>query len=79
MTHFFTKYFTYHSVRWEDSPNVSGGKMSKEIEKLLNQPVSWAAPHIGADGHKNWIALATTMPKGETKDENSRNKKQDQK
>jgi hypothetical protein len=57
MTHFFTKYFTYHKVRWDDEENLKGSEISKKIAKQLNQPVSWAASHIGADGKKNWIAL----------------------
>ncbi|MBM2816384.1 MAG: nitrate reductase gamma subunit [Ignavibacteria bacterium] len=62
MTHFFVKYFTYHKIRWEDSPNVSGSKMQAEISSLLNQPVSWSAPHIGADGRKTWVAIASAAP-----------------
>ncbi|MFC2170531.1 respiratory nitrate reductase subunit gamma [Calditrichota bacterium] len=57
MTHFFTKYFTYHDVRWEDQPNRPGGKLEKKIISAVNQPVSWAAPHIKADGKKTWVDL----------------------
>ncbi len=60
MTHFFTKYFTYHSVRWNDEPNIRGGKLEKEIGKVLNYPVSWPAKHIGADGKKNWAEIAAS-------------------
>lgn len=60
MTHFFIKYFTYHSVRWNDEPNVKGGKLEKEIEKVLKYPVAWSAKHIGADGRKNWAEIATS-------------------
>jgi nitrate reductase gamma subunit len=62
MTHFFTKYFTYHKVRWEDEPNLPGGKLQERINKQLNYPVSWSAPHIGADGKKTWLMIATTNP-----------------
>ena len=62
MTHFFMKYFTYHKVRWEDTPNMNNEKMQAEISKVLNQPVTWAAPHIGADGRKNWLAIVTDIP-----------------
>jgi nitrate reductase gamma subunit len=58
MTHAFVKYFTYHDIRWEDTPNLPGGKLQAKIEKLENQPVTWAAAHIGADGRKNWGDLA---------------------
>ncbi|MDQ1266437.1 MAG: Nitrate red gam protein, partial [Bacteroidota bacterium] len=68
MTHFFAKYFTYHHVRWEDAPNMSGTKMRQKLSEQLNLKVTWAAPHIGADGTKTWVALATTNP-WEKKDE----------
>lgn len=67
MTHFFTKYFTYHKVRWEDEPNLNNAKIAQKVSDYLQQPVSWAAPHIGADGNKNWIAIASSMPEKEEK------------
>jgi nitrate reductase gamma subunit len=67
MTHFFTKYFTYHSVRWSDEPNLPGSKLEKSIVKNVTQPVSWAAPHIGADGKKTWVDLVSGT--GEVKTE----------
>ena len=65
MTHFFTKYFTYHKIRWEDEPNVPGGVIAEKVGTYLNMPITWAAPHIGADGIKNWIAVATSGPEKE--------------
>ena len=66
MTHFVIKYFTYHSVRWNDEPNLPGGKMEAKIGKLLKQPVTWSAKHIGADGKKNWVDIVTSeVPKNE--------------
>ncbi len=63
MTHFFTKYFTYHSVRWEDEPNRVGDPIQAKINPSLEQVVTWSAPHIGADGKKNWVDIATSpMP-----------------
>jgi len=59
MTHFFTKYFTYHSVRWNDEPNLRGSKLEKAIQHQLTYPVSWSAPHLKADGKKNWADIAT--------------------
>ncbi|TAL69321.1 MAG: hypothetical protein EPN82_07200 [Bacteroidetes bacterium] len=67
MTHFFAKYFTYHSVRWEDTPNAPGSKIAERVSEQLNQKVTWAAPHIGADGNKNWIAIASSAPAKEEK------------
>lgn len=59
MSHFVGKYFAYHSIRWGDEPNVPGSHFEEKIQKVLNQPVSWAASHIGADGKKTWAQLAT--------------------
>jgi nitrate reductase gamma subunit len=59
MSHFVGKYFAYHSIRWSDEPNLPGGKQEKVINELLNQPVSWSAPHIKADGKKTWLDVAT--------------------
>jgi nitrate reductase gamma subunit len=65
MMHFVAKYFTYHDVRWDDKPMEVGSKMEKELEKLMNQPVTWAAPHVRADGKKNWVDIAMDSGKPE--------------
>jgi nitrate reductase gamma subunit len=57
MIHFVAKYFTYHEIKWDDSPKDA--KMEKELEGLLAQPVSWSAEHIKADGKKSWADLTT--------------------
>lgn len=62
MSHMFMKYFMYHEVRWEDSPNIKGGKVEANILKYLGFKPTWSAPHIGADGNKNWADIATSMP-----------------
>ncbi len=59
MSHFFTKYFTYHSVLWDDEPNRPGGPLEARLLEYLNYPVSWSAPHIAADGKKTWADVAT--------------------
>ncbi len=59
MSHFFVKWFTWHQIRWDDEPNVKGGRIEKMIEKALSAPITWAAPHIGADGKKSWADVAT--------------------
>jgi len=59
MMHFVAKYFTYHQVRWDDAPLQVGGKVEKEVQQLLQQPMTWSAPHINADGKKNWVDIAT--------------------
>jgi nitrate reductase gamma subunit len=59
MMHFVAKYFTYHQVRWDDEPLIAGGRLEREVNRLLEQPVTWAAPHVKADGGKNWVDVAT--------------------
>ncbi|MEW5945406.1 MAG: respiratory nitrate reductase subunit gamma [bacterium] len=59
MSHFIVKWFSYHKVRWEDEPNVRGGRLEKRIGSVLNYPVSWSADHIGGDGRKTWAEVAT--------------------
>ncbi len=60
MSHFFTKWFMYHDIRWSDEPNFVGGKIEKQIGKALQYPVSWSAPHIRGDGKKTWADVATS-------------------
>ena len=59
MSHFFTKWFTWHKIRWDDQENVKGGRIEKLVQNALQYPVSWSAPHINADGKKSWADLAT--------------------
>jgi nitrate reductase gamma subunit len=60
MSHFFTKWFMYHDIRWSDEPNLPGGKIERQVQAALHYPVSWAAPHIGGDGHKTWLDVAAS-------------------
>jgi len=62
MSHFVGKYFAYHSIRWYDNPNLAGGKEERTIHAMLKQPITWAAPHIKADGRKTWADVATEIP-----------------
>ncbi len=59
MSHFFLKWFTYHKIRWDDEPNLAGSKIEKKIMEQVQYPVTWAAPHINADGKKTWVDIAT--------------------
>jgi len=69
MTHFVGKYFTYHKVRWEDHPNVRGGKVEAAINEALGYKITWSASHIKSGG--TWAEAATATDKKEVgKDEN---------
>jgi len=60
MTHMFGKYFTYHQVRWEDHPNIRGGKIEKAVIEALGYKLTWAAPHIKKG---TWAEAATDWEK----------------
>lgn len=62
MSHMFMKYFLYHFVRWEDKPNFKGSRIEAMILKNLGFKPTWAAGHIGADGEKTWVDIATSGP-----------------
>lgn len=62
MSHFIGKYFTYHSIRWNDQPVRSGDRMEKKLAAYLMYKPTWAARHVGADGTKTWGEVATTNP-----------------
>lgn len=59
MSHFVGKYFAYHAIRWNDTPNLAGGPQEKEIHAVLSQKVTWAASHIRGEGKKTWVDVAT--------------------
>jgi nitrate reductase gamma subunit len=62
MSHFIAKYFTYHSVRWDDRVNIRGGELARRIAEYLTYRPTWSAPHMGADGVKTWADVATAKP-----------------
>ncbi|HTY22166.1 MAG TPA: respiratory nitrate reductase subunit gamma [Desulfomonilaceae bacterium] len=62
MTHMVSKYFMWDKVKWDDDPNRGDYVMDSKIKKYLGYPVTWSAPHIGAEGGKTWADVATTNP-----------------
>lgn len=62
MSHMFMKYFLYHRVKWDDAPNIKGGAIEAAVIKNLNRKPTWKAPHIGADGKKSWLDIASKTP-----------------
>jgi nitrate reductase gamma subunit len=60
MTHMLGKYFTYHTVRWEDHPNVRGSKIEKAVIEALGYKLTWAASHIKKG---TWAEAATDWEK----------------
>jgi nitrate reductase gamma subunit len=67
MSHFIAKYFTYHSVRWDDVRNSRGGKLEARLAEYLTYRPTWSATHVGADGRKSWTQIALSKPATEAK------------
>ena len=67
MSHFVGKYFTYHSIRWDDQPAVSSAKLRRRVAEYLTYRPTWSASHIGANGTKTWAEIATANPAQEAK------------
>jgi nitrate reductase gamma subunit len=59
MSHFFTKWFLYHDIRWNDEVNRVGSKLEAAIGEQLGRKVSWNATHIAGGGKKTWAEVAT--------------------
>ncbi len=66
MTHMVGKYFTYHTVRWEDEPNIRDGHIERAVQKALGYKINWSAPHIKSGS--TWAEAATSTEE-EKKDE----------
>lgn len=67
MAHFIAKYFTYHLVRWDDRVNVRGGSIEARVAQYLTYRPTWSAAHVGADGKRTWVDIATTNPTQEVR------------
>lgn len=67
MAHFIAKYFTYHSVRWDDRVNRRAGRIEATVSQYLAYKPTWAAPHVGATGEKTWAEVATANPAQEVR------------
>jgi nitrate reductase gamma subunit len=67
MSHFIAKYFTYHAVRWDDRPNLAGGRLEHRIAACLAMRPTWSARHVGADGTRTWVDIAVANPAGEAR------------
>jgi nitrate reductase gamma subunit len=60
MAHFIAKYFTYHSVRWDDRRN--GPAIEAKIAEYLTYKPTWSAAHVGASGDATWADVVTKDP-----------------
>jgi nitrate reductase gamma subunit len=56
-THYITRILAYFFIRWDDEPNLPGGKLELQIGGLLGRKVSWAGKHIPTG--KSWAEAVT--------------------
>ena len=58
MGHYVGKYFSFHTVLWDNTPNLDGSAVERQVKKATSYrpTTSWAAPHIKA-------STETTTPK----------------
>ena len=64
-THYITRLTAYFKIRWDDEPNLRGSELEKKLNKLLDQKLSWGAPHI--EKGKSWVEAAVSSGLPETK------------
>lgn len=57
MMHFFAKWFTYHKIRWDDTPNLRGSTLEGKLKPMHDLPLNWSATHIRELGRWSDIAL----------------------
>ena len=63
MSHMFMKYFLYHKVKWDDTPNRPGSRIEAAVRKNLELRPTWGAKHVEADGKRTWREIASSAPK----------------
>jgi nitrate reductase gamma subunit len=44
--HYITRFFAFFLIRWDDEPNLRGSELEKKLQELLDQKITWSAPHI---------------------------------
>ncbi len=62
MAHLFMKYFTWHNIRWDDTPTLDDNGINEAIGKNLNRKPTWSASHINGDGQKTWAEICMHNP-----------------
>jgi nitrate reductase gamma subunit len=67
MAHFIAKYFSYHSVRWDDEPLRDNPKRAMAIADYLTFRPTWAATHVRRpDETPTWAEVVASNPADET-------------
>jgi nitrate reductase gamma subunit len=67
MSHFIGKYFTYHAVRWDDTPLGDNRRVAEAMAAYLTRRPTWSAGHIRGNGTPTWAEVASSNPAREAK------------
>jgi nitrate reductase gamma subunit len=67
MSHFIAKYFTYHSVRWDDEPAVRNERRARAMAEYLAYRPTWSAAHIRGGESRTWAQIVAQNPSREPK------------
>jgi nitrate reductase gamma subunit len=67
MSHFVAKYFTYHSVRWDDESIARNGSRARAMAEYLAYRPTWSAAHIRGPEPRTWAEIAAQNPSREPK------------
>jgi len=63
MSHFVAKYFTYHTVRWDDEPMDLSGRRAVALADYLTFRPTWSAGHIRQSGETpTWAEIVASNP-----------------
>ncbi len=54
MTHAYMKFFTWHQVRWDDTPAIHDPGIARALAVNLQRNVTWAAQHIAGGKTATW-------------------------
>ncbi len=65
MSHFIAKYFTYHSVRWDDQPLAHNQQRARAMAEYLAYRPTWSAAHIRGGGARTWAEVVAENPSQE--------------
>jgi nitrate reductase gamma subunit len=62
MSHFVGKYFTYHAVRWDDTPLAADPRMTAKLAEYLTYRPTWSAAHIRTNESGTWADVVSSNP-----------------
>jgi hypothetical protein len=60
MTHAYMKFFTWHDVRWDDTPSIFDSRSGQKLTTNVAREASWSASHIAVTGPRTWADVVTS-------------------